>query len=415
MIRTSCTTRINALRTLAVAGLALSMGVFTGCRSQSRYTKDATSAAEMRMDQLKSATSWDMARQAFLAGNLDKAEKHINISIGLNPEVAKSHTLLGRIKVEKGNLGEAIASFDTAIRTDEKYVDAYYFKGVVLERLGDLETALLTYMTAADLDEYASPYAIAAAEVLVDLGRVAEAEQYLLSRGEFLPHDAGIRHTLGHIARLNGKDADSLRLLHEAWLLAPNDNIIIEDLVNAQVVNNDFLSAEANLSQLITKDEYRDRQDLKILLARCLTNLGRPLDARQTLFDVVRSPKGLHNAEAWLGLGHISYKVGDLRTLREAAGRLTEIASSDAHGYILWSLYYRAQGEHETVLGWIDEAASRNGDRAYLLTLRGLTLRDLGRQNEAFASFRAASQLDPNNAQLQKLMQGDTFASAPTE
>src|SRR5262245_43766148 len=78
-----------------------------GCAQHGEYTKKHLNEAAERMSQMKSGTEWEMARQQYLAGDLDKALKTVDRSITLNDKVAKSHVLRGRILIEKGRMEEA--------------------------------------------------------------------------------------------------------------------------------------------------------------------------------------------------------------------------------------------------------------------------------------------------------------------
>ena len=52
---------------------ATTLMLFSGCTGQGNYTREGVSLANERMSFIKSATEWEMARQAFLAGDLEKA------------------------------------------------------------------------------------------------------------------------------------------------------------------------------------------------------------------------------------------------------------------------------------------------------------------------------------------------------
>src|SRR5689334_14733375 len=95
------------IRSGSALALAACLAALTGCAGHGQYTQEGIKTAEERLAQMKSGTEWQMAQQQFLAGDLDKALKTVDSSIGLNPKVAKSHTLRGRILIEKGQLEAA--------------------------------------------------------------------------------------------------------------------------------------------------------------------------------------------------------------------------------------------------------------------------------------------------------------------
>jgi len=83
-------TRTARFPLAAICTLTASL-LITGCGSHGRYTKEHVSNAKLKMNMLKAATEYQMAHQAFLAGDLEKAATHVDYSIGLSEKVTKSH------------------------------------------------------------------------------------------------------------------------------------------------------------------------------------------------------------------------------------------------------------------------------------------------------------------------------------
>lgn len=101
------------------SSLSSASSVLAGCNySHGTYTKGELNAAKQRMSSLKAATEWDMGRQAFLGGDLEKAVKAVNRSLALNPNVPKSHVLKGRILAEMGDLERWLVCFAEATKLD---------------------------------------------------------------------------------------------------------------------------------------------------------------------------------------------------------------------------------------------------------------------------------------------------------
>src|SRR5262245_44743109 len=91
------------LRTCAATALILALGM-TGCHGPGNFTTERAAAAKEAADTRKAASEWDQARQAFLAGDLDKAMKGIERSLSVRSSVPKSWLLRGRILMELNNL-----------------------------------------------------------------------------------------------------------------------------------------------------------------------------------------------------------------------------------------------------------------------------------------------------------------------
>ena len=163
-------------RSLILAAALLAAGSLVGCSGHGASTAQHVSSAKLKMDAIKAATQWQTSHQAFLAGDLNKALKHVNIALELNPSVVKSHVLRGRILMEQGELEEAGLAFNNAVAIDPNAVDPQYFLGVLHERFAQKDKALAYYQKAVELDPENPQYAIAAAEMMMDLDRKPEAK-----------------------------------------------------------------------------------------------------------------------------------------------------------------------------------------------------------------------------------------------
>lgn len=413
---------MNTAKTRKILGLTIAAGaacMLSACQGHGKYTTEGINRAEERMAEMKSGTEWELARQAYLAGDLEKALKKADISIALNDDVPKSHVLRGRILLEMGRMDGALASFQEALVHDEEFVDAYYYQGIVFERIVKREEALEHFMKAAELDEGKAQYAIAAAESMIDLGRIDEAEQFLLARNDQFQHNPGVRQTLGHIALMNDRNEQAVELFNEARLLAPDDNAIIEDLVRAQVLTERFGEAEYNLNQLLSDLEPdQERRDLEHMRARCLVALKRPVEARDVYLSLTEDTAGAADVEAWAGLGKVAFSLRDDNRLRLAATRVMALAPQRAEGHTLMSLWHHRRGNPLAALDTINGAIDREPGDVMTLTFRSMILEDLGRFDEAKQSLAKALDIEPGNPTAQAMLgrlQAGAFANVPVD
>lgn len=401
---------------VAVCGLAAVLGLGpVGCSGQGNYTREGASVAKERMNAMKSATEWEMARQAFVAGDLEKALRKVDASISLNEHVVKSHVLRARIMIEKGELGHSLRSLHTAITLDPQDSDAHYYLGVTFERLNRPEDAAEHFMTACEADDYNPGYAVAAAEMMVDLNRTEEARQYLLG----LPateDNAGIRQMLGHIALIQGDTAAAMGFFSQARLLAPDDQAIQEDLIRAQMQVGEYAAAELNIAAIRKNKANATRRDLMQLHAEALMGVNRPVEARALYQELLSDADMASDVQSWIGLGNSSYLVNDQRTLRRAASRVVALAPSSYEGYALWALCHRRDGQFDKALASVDQAILRAPNDPSFHGLRAMILADQGRTGEAVLAARKAAQLAPDEPRyetLQSQLRSGTYATVP--
>lgn len=396
---------------LALVSCVLTMALVAGGCSPGRgkYTSEALQKAQDRVSGMKAANEYQQSWQAYTAGDLEKAFKGVERSLTLNPNVAKSWVLRGRIQIEQGALEQALESFQKAEALEPTSVDAQYYQGIVHERFSQPAEALVKYQKAAELEPTNAQYAIAAAEMMMDLGQYAEAEQFLTTRTASFQHNAGIRQTLGHVALLQGDSNKAAELFGEARLLAPDDTSVLEDLVHAQVATGKFADAEYNIVTLLKVPENKDRRDLMHIRARCLMELDRAVDARQIYVELTAGDAGQRDLEAWIGLGNTSYVLRDQLRLRQASARVVALAPDRPEGYVLRAWLQLRGTNPQDALGSLDKAIERRGDDVEPLLLKALVLKQLGRLDEADAVLAQAAIENPNHPGVRQ-----TVTSEPT-
>lgn len=405
------------MRTRIALGLSASaLLCLVGC-GQGQYTKEGKTAAVEKMAMLKSGTEWQMAHQQFLAGDLTKAMKTVDRSIALNGKVAKSHVLRGRILMERSRLEEARNEMLAAIEIDQNFVDAHYYLGVIYERVNQTDDAMASYKKAMELDSANAQYPVAAAEMLISKGDLAGAETLLNERKQYLQYNPAIRQTMGHIATLRGDHAAAAQCFEEALLLAPGDQAITEDLVQAHIAARQYAEAENALAKLLDKKENEDRRDLQYMRARCLMALNRPVEAREILQKLTSSKDGSADLRAWVDLGNVAAVLKDKATLRQTMQRVQAMAPDKAEGFMLRAMYCRLDNRPDDALNAVNQAVSRAGDDATPLVFKSIILQDLGRVAEARAALAKAREVDPNNIQAAALLRqiegGNTVTSHP--
>ncbi len=397
------TTNFRAAARTMGACAALCVALLSGCTGQSGRSAEHSSRAKERMLEIKAATEWQTANQAFLAGDLAKAEKAIGRSLNINNTVAKSHVLHGRILMEKGEIDAAMKSFAKAAALDPSGPDAPYYLGIAYERIDQPETALTNYRAAADLDPANAQYAIATAEMLVELKRLDEAEEFLDSRGAAFEHNAGVKQTLGHIALMKGQTPNAVALFTESHLLAPDDKAITEDLVRAQIANAEFGDAEYNLARLTKEDTELTRRDLHHLRARCLVEVQRPMEARELFLKLTKGDAGQADVEAWIGLANIAYELNDPIRVRQAAARVVALSPRRVEGHLMQGLQLQREGRLEDARKAFIKAVEAEPSARTLIML-GMVDQKLNLHDEARRCFAKAAELDPTNAHARTLL-----------
>lgn len=385
--------------TLLIATSALLM--LGGCVGHGQYTSEFKEQAQERMAQLKAGTQWDMAQQQFLSGDLKKALRSVDQSIAISDTVSKSHLLRGRILIEMGRLEDAVASIDRAIELKPEDAEPHYYRGIVFERFSKPDEALASYRAAIEKDPTDPQYLLAASEMLVQLGRYDEARGLLEQGRADFQHNAGVRQTLGHIAMMQGDVPGAITNFNEACLLDPDDAALREDLAKAQFEAGQFADAEYSLRRTLDNKDYADRTDLKLMHARSLVAIDRPVEARDILVALSRDGRGANDPKILAALGDVSATIGDYNRVRECAARLIGVAPNEPEGYVLMATLHREKGDLPAAVAALDRAISVAGDDPSPALLQGLLYQRLNQPDLAARSYAAALRADPNCAEAQ--------------
>ncbi|MCW5765903.1 MAG: tetratricopeptide repeat protein [Phycisphaeraceae bacterium] len=386
---------------LAVAAAAAALG---GCAGHGQYTSEHIEQAQGKLDSMKAAVEWQMAQQQFLSGDLKKAERTVERALMLNPKVAKSHVLRGRILIEKGELEAARQCMLDAEAIDPQFAEAQYYIGFVHERFSQYGEAFTRYARASSLDEKNPQYTVAAGEMLVKQGKLDEAAEFLESAAKRYALNSAIRQSQGHVEMLRGNAAGAADALAEARLLAPDDLRVLEELVNAQVAAGRFNDADGNLDVLMRGDGFKDRRDLRVLKSRVLVALGRLAEARTLLVSLTGDEEGLRDVNAWMQLGLVSAKLNDPNRLRQASARVVALAPEMPEAHLLRATFYRTSGERDKAIGCVDRALELNPGMGSAMVMKAMIQTEMGQDRAAVATLRKAVELDPGNANARQLL-----------
>jgi tetratricopeptide (TPR) repeat protein len=379
----------------SVLGLLTAVG---GCGNMGHgeYTQEQRNAAKVKLDGIKAGLEYQAALGDLEAGDLPKALKAVENSLAILETQPKAWTLRGRILLESGNIAGALQSFARSEELDPNLVDTHYFLGIANERLERKEEALTRYQRAADLDASNAQYATAAAEVMIDLGRTAEARTYLEQRGKELVDNAAVRQVLGHLAMMDKDFARAETLFNEARLLSPNDLTVLEDLTRAQIALSKFADAEIGLKKLLKDPKTSARRDLQHARAKCLIETDRLVDAREILIRLCNDQQGSADVEAWTDLGQVSYKLNDFNRVRTSGAKLIAIAPQSSEGYLLRALWERQRGDLRAAKDSVLAAIERGPSPEASLLLASIQI-DLRDQAGAAKTLRSALANDPTN------------------
>lgn len=152
----------------------LQKGVFLWSRNQlDRALPHFQRAAEW--DPRSADIRQELATVLSMAGRPQEAVRHIEEACRLAPDNAEHWYRLGLAYNEAGRSQEAGAALERAVQLDPRHARAWYNLGLARHQRGDAGGALSALARAESADAASPDYPYAAATILAQMGRVAEA------------------------------------------------------------------------------------------------------------------------------------------------------------------------------------------------------------------------------------------------
>lgn len=389
------------LRQAALPCLVLSIAATAGCQLGTGHQQNLN-AANDRWKSLRASLILPMAQRQFDTGDLDQAERSLVEAISIDSKNPHLFILAGRVAIERGQLERAYQRLQTAISLDPKLPEAHYYQGVVLQRWKRYEPALASYQEAYNLQADNPAFLLAISEMHVALDQSDAALAILSDKAQYFDQSASIRIGIGQLYFIRGDFAQAVVYYQQAALLEPDNLQILEQLALAQVAAGQTTAAAQNLEKLCSDPTLADRPDLNRALAKCYLALGHTADAKTVYQKLLRAdPK---DEQAWIGLGEIAWSVNDTAGALQAANRAMTLDPDRHEGFLLAGMVWHRRGNLDRALTMFDFAAERAPKSAIPMILRGITLEQANRADEAAKAYAEALRRNPSDEHAHKLL-----------
>ncbi len=140
-----------------------------------------------------------------------------------------AHYNLARNLHEHGKYEEAVEYYRLAIELKPDYCHAYNNLGVVLCLMGQYEESEAAYRQALEIENYFNPHNNLG-DLYLRLGRLEEAEAEVLIALEIKPDSVGALHTCTRVLVEMGRLAEAEERFRQCLTLDSNDIVVLEDL-----------------------------------------------------------------------------------------------------------------------------------------------------------------------------------------
>ena len=156
-------------------------------------------------------------------GQLDEAKAHLEEAIRLSPGFGYAHDKLGLVLVAKGRTAEAFTHFAEAVRLEPDHVESRINLGYAFVQLGRFPEAATQLAEAVRLKPALPDAQANLGAVLVQLGRPAEAEVHLAEALRLAPDRPGGRMDLAYALAQQRKFDQAAELYAEEVRRHPDD------------------------------------------------------------------------------------------------------------------------------------------------------------------------------------------------
>lgn len=158
----------------------------------------------------------------FYKGNMKRAEEQFRITLNLNPRFPKIHESLGELLIRRGAFAEAIHHLKLGIRGDPYSWVSHHLLGTAYHALNDPKNAYNEFVLAIEMSPNEPLSWQKCGEVLLEMKRYDEAEQYLRKALELQPDFADALANFGQLWLLRGDRVQSEAYFNKALSVDPH-------------------------------------------------------------------------------------------------------------------------------------------------------------------------------------------------
>lgn len=188
----------------AVATALLASALVVGCQTPPH--RNQRDAAEKNLNRFRAQAKFRMAQQAVQRWQVDEAESALREAVSLAPDEPLYYRSLATCLLEKGEIAEAATASDQAENLGDRSAALAYARGLIAQRGGRHDDALVAYQLAVERDGNNADYIVAVVESLVAADRPDDAWTLLDERILALDLSPRLLLQRAHLAVLLGRN-----------------------------------------------------------------------------------------------------------------------------------------------------------------------------------------------------------------
>lgn len=372
-----------------------------GCQAE---LHDSRAAAYQRWNHARARMLYGVGLEHLKDGQLDQARNKAQEALALDGKYIEARLLLGKVCLEKGDYTDAVAEL-TKVRDEvPRSVEVIYLLAAAQEKNGALEEALNNYRLAYALDNSNISAVTAAGEVLVAMGRVAEARRYIDGYLGVAKNDPGVFELAGRLAMMSGEYEKAACHYQQAYDLDCKNVPYREALARAQFLARRHEEAAGTLKELTELKGYAAGAWAYAMLGDCYLVQGRPYEARNA-FDMATRLKPT-DAGVWVNVAKAAVTCRDMERAILAAKQAMDIEPGHLDATLVLGYAMLRTGQPAQAVTVLAQAASAHPSSGTLQCLLGRAYAATGDEPQALRCYAEAVRLEPGNEAARQLLAG---------
>jgi len=381
--------------------ISIAVAALAGCGQTS--VPEAKQQAYNRWYRLRADMLCGMASEHLKVGLLDKAEAKAIEALVLDSTYAPAYRLLGKIYIEQGRYGAAIKRLNKACELDPESAEGYYLLAVAQEKNNCLDEALKNYRYAYHLDNSTLAAVTAACEVMVAMGQVQQAQDYLDRHMPKAENDPGIFELAGRLAMMTARYSEAAKFFEIAYDLDPKNRLYLEKLARAQFLAGRYDQATESLGKLLASKDHKPSVWMYMMLGDAHLALNQPHQARMAYQSASRLDGS--SAEVWAAIAKADLALGDSHRAVLAARRSLLLDKNNLSASMLLGYALLTERQVPQALTHLTEATRRHPKDATLWCLLGRAHAAAGNEARATRCYVKAVNLDPQCTLARELLE----------
>ncbi len=352
-----------------------------------------------------------LARDHLMNGNIDKACAKAEEGLGLDPNSKDLQFLLARVYIEKGYYARSIGllqsladqeqSSDPA-RRSSILAEVHYLLGVAQEKEGKLDEAMASYNLSAQIDPSTSAPILAATEVLITKGQVAQAQDFLSCHMARYSPEPAMAELAGRLAMMQKQYQPASRHFQLACDLDSQNHRYPELLASAQYAGGEYRQAGETLSRLLRRKDYKAPTWIYTLQGDCMMANRRyePAEKAYQHACLLRA----EDPVCWTRLAKAALAQNRLTKAIRSAYKARDLDADNLDASVILGYSLMRIGKPELAVEVLLDICKGHPDEEVVLCLLGRAYSQLGQPELSRKYYEAARRVQPDSRLLEGLL-----------